>query len=249
MTTLDKFLEALKSMDKTMRSDNAAGHQWKYTNSKKRNKTFAAARKNKNYVTNCATGVDWGLLIAGVPPSAQSWYGAPGEIVWIGAKAQANAKKHFNIIHIDGKKTVQQLYKDHELCEGDILTYTNLSHTNAYIGNGKSFDSGHAYCTGSGEMAPFKKWTGNLAHKTAKVEYILRLKDRDQYRVQAGAYYKQEEANKQIAKLNKLGFKTIVRHEDGMIKLQTGLFDGRENAEKQVKDLAKKGIPAFVQVI
>lgn len=249
MTTNEKFLEALQLMNKTMKADNAAGHQWKYTNAKKRSKTFDAARKNGNYVTNCASGVDWGLLIAGVPPSAQAWYGAPGKIAWLNDHARADAKKYFNIIHVNGKKTVYQLYQSREICEGDIFTYTFLSHTNVYIGNKKSFDSGHAYCNKSGEMAPFQKWIGSLAHKTAKVEYILRLKDRHRYRVQAGAYYQQAEADRQISKLKKLGFGVIVRRENGMIKLQTGLFDGKENAERQVKDLAKKGISAFVQEI
>ena len=67
MKTNEKFLEALNDMNKTMKADIASGHPWKYTNVKKRNATFAAARKAKNYLTNCASGVDWGLKIAGVP--------------------------------------------------------------------------------------------------------------------------------------------------------------------------------------
>jgi len=52
-----------------------------------------------------------------------------------------------------------------------------MCHTNAYLGGNKSYDSGHAYCSGSGEGAVYNKWVGSLAHPNAKVGYILRLKD------------------------------------------------------------------------
>ena len=239
MPTCEKFVDALKSINKTMKEDIKAGRQWKYSNVKKRNKTFAAARKNKNYLTNCASGVDWGLKIAGVPESALNWYGGKGSIVWVKNNAKAEAKKYFTIIDAKGK-TVSQLWKNHQLCEGDVLTYVNMTHTNAYIGDKKSFDSGHAYCTGNGEMAPFKKWIGNLANPNAKVAYILRLKDRLHYRVQSGAFKTKTELNKHLKELKseKLDYETFV--EGGYTKVQLGMFDSKENAEWFSADVYKK---------
>ena len=249
MTTNEKFLNALTSMNKTMKEDIANGHKWAYTNTKKRNASFAAARKAKNYVTNCASGVDWGLKAAGVPGEALNWYGGLGKIVWVKGDAKEKCKKYFDIIEIKGKKTVYQLYNNHELCEGDVLTYMTIQHMNAYVGGKKSFDSGHAYCTGSGEMAPFKKWIGALAHGNNKVAYILRLKDRQQYRVQTGAFTTKTALNKHLKELKakKIAYTTF--EEDGMTKVQVGMYLGKENAEAKVADLKKQGFGAVVKEV
>lgn len=240
--TAEKFVAALKELDAEMKKDIKAGHKWRYTNVKKRNKTFAAARKQKNYVTNCATGVDWGLTLAGVPSNAQAWYGSDGNIAWVGKNAEKNAKKYFDIIKIPGTKTVNKLYTSGQLCEGDILVYHGMNHTNAYLGGGKSFDSGHAYCTGSGEMAPFKKWVGSLAHKSAKVAYILRLKDRIHYRVQVGAYRTDKALQNRIRQLEKTKLKYTYRvlEEDGYKKLQLERFPSKEQAEAFIATLRDK---------
>lgn len=243
--TAEKFVAALKELDVEMKKDIKAGHQWRYTNAKKRNKTFAAARKQKNYVTNCATGVDWGLTLAGVPSSAQAWYGSDGSIAWVGQNAEKNAKKYFEIIKIptnaSKNRTVKGLYDSGQLCEGDILVYHGMNHTNAYIGGGKSFDSGHAYCTGSGEMAPFKKWVGSLAHKSAKVAYILRLKDRIRYRIQVGAYTTDKGLQNRTRQLDKLKIDWTVKSEDGYKKLQLKhVFSSKEQAEKYIAALRDK---------
>ena len=76
-----------------------------------------------------------------------------------------------------GRKTVRQLYQQGLLEPGDILTYMAFSHTNAYLGDKKSFDSGHAYCDKQGELAPFKRWKGSLAHKNDRVGFIFRIKE------------------------------------------------------------------------
>lgn len=239
--TAEKFVAALKELDSEMRKDIKAGHKWCYTNVKKRNKTFATARKQKNYVTNCATGVDWGLTLAGVPSKAQAWYGSDGNVAWVGKTAEKNAKKYFEIIKIPGKKTVNNLYTKGQLCEGDILVYHGMNHTNAYIGGGKSFDSGHAYCTGSGEMAPFKKWVGSLAHKSAKVAYILRLKDRIHYRVQVGAYRTDKAMKERLKQLDYYKIDWIIKEEDGYKKVQLkDVFSSKEQAEKYVATLRDK---------
>lgn len=248
MPTNEKFLEALKYMNRTMKADNEAGHQWTYCNvTSKKAKNFAQARKQGKYKLNCVDGVQWACKIAGIPGSALAWYGQKGgTIAWCSKDAKANAKKYFELIKV-GDKTVSWLLNHGRLCEGDILTYVSMNHTNAYYGKNRSFDSGHAYTKGSGEGAKFMKWIGSLACKTSKVGYIIRIKDRLHYRVQAGAYYQQEEADKQIARLKKLGYNVIVKKENDMIKLQVGYFSGKENAEKLVQELAKKKIAAFVK--
>ena len=101
-----------------------------------------------------------------------------------------------------------------------------MSHTNAYYKNKKSFDSGHAFCTkSSGEHVPFKKWIGSLQYSSKKIAYILRIKDRRHFRVQAGAYSNKalaEQKVKEFATKWKLG--ATIKTEDGMYKIQLGFF-------------------------
>lgn len=246
MTTHQKYMQALSYMNTTMKADNAAGRQWKYCNqTSKKAKDFPSARKQKKYLINCVDGVQWACKIAGIPGNALAWYGNHG-IVWCNANAQSNAKRYFNIIKI-GNKTVKECLNAGLLCQGDILTYVNMSHTNAYYKNNKSFDSGHAFCTGSGEGAKFTKWIGSLRYSNQKVAYILRIKNRVHYRVQAGAYTSEQKAKEQDTLIKSKGFNTVILREDGMIKIQCGLFDGKENAEKLVQKLKKKGIASFIK--
>lgn len=157
------------------------------------------------------------FFMAGLPDATTHWYGSMGKIVYTTSAGEKAVKKYFDIIKVND--TVLNLYEKGKLCDGDILIYTNMSHTNAYIGNKKSFDSGHAYCSGSGEGAVFKKWIGGLAHKSAKVSIILRLKDRAHYRVQAGAYKDIAKFNEQVALMKKKGFNASKLVEDGMYKV------------------------------
>ena len=248
MTIHQKYMQALAYMNKTAKADIAAGHQWKYCNvTKKKASNFEQARKQGKYLVNCVDGVQWACKIAGIPGSALSWYGAKGgKIAWCSANAQKNAKKYFDIIKV-GNKTVQQCLNNGMLCQGDILTYVTMNHTNAYYKSNKSFDTGHAYCTGSGEGAKFKKWIGSLACKNSKVGYIFRIKDRKHYRVQAGAYTDPKEAAKQVQLLASKGFKSLTIQQDGMIKIQAGYFSGKENAEKLLQKLQAKKIGAFIK--
>lgn len=251
MKTNERFLEALQYMDTTLRADNKAGHQWKYCNvTKKKAKGFEQARKQGKYLINCVDGVQWALRIAN-PKIPISWYGGNGTIVWLNDHSKADVKKYFKIISTGGK-TVSQLYKAGSLCDGDILLgYQGFCHTNAYFGNGgKSFDSGHAYASPkSGEGAKIKKLIGSLAHKGDRVNYILRLKDRAHYRVQAGAYSDKRKFDEQAAKLRKAGFSVTLIEEDGMYKAQVGYFSGKTNADKLVATLKKKGFSAFVKEV
>ena len=173
------FISTLMEMDTLMRADNAAGRQWRYKNKNTYllSRNFDAARTEKNYYTNCVTAVQWGLLRCGAVDANRDgiqWYGNKG-IVWLGANAEANAKKYFNIIKV-GNKTVKQCLDDGTLQPGDIITYTKLAHTNVYLGEGLSFDSGHVNCLEGGEGARFLRWIRETPYLGYKVAAILRLK-------------------------------------------------------------------------
>ena len=252
MKANERFLDALKYMNSTMKNDNSLGHQWRYCNvtSKKVN-GFENKRKKGKYLTNCVDGVQDGLRIAGIPSSALAWYGGEERIVFLNDNARREVKKYFDIIETGGK-TPKQLFDARLLCDGDILLgYHGMNHTNAFFGgtNPKSFDSGHAYASGSGEGARFKKWIGNLSHKNTKVFYILRLKDRARYRVQCGAFHSETAMNEFRALILKKGIWTEPFEEDGMFKLQAGMFDGKTNANLTVAALSAKGIGAFVKEV
>ena len=120
-------------------------------------------------------GVIFALKEAGIPGSALDWYGDKGKIVWLNDKAESNARKYFDIIAVK-TKTVRQCMEDGTLRPGDIITYMTITHTNAYYSNNKSYDTGHAFCNGSGEGAEFTKWIGTTPYKDYKIAYIIRLK-------------------------------------------------------------------------
>ena len=255
MKTNERFLAALKNMNAVMKDDVKAGRKWRYTNSSaKQAHTFDIARKKGLRNTNCVLGVWWGLRAAGVPDSALHWMGVKGKISWTKTGAKAQAEKYFRIIATGGK-TVQQLYDKMLLCDGDVLLgFQSMNHTCVYYGGStgkKSFDCGHAYTTGgSGEGALFQKWIGGMTCKSNRVNYILRLKDRSHYRVQAGAYTSIAEYNKRAALVVSKGFpKPEQKIEDGYYKVQVALCDGLSNANRLVAQLQSKGIDAFVKEI
>lgn len=250
MKTNERYLEALAYMNVTMKNDNKLGHQWKYCNvTSKKVKGFENKRKAGKYLTNCCDGVQDALRIAGLPEAALCWYGGDGKIVWTNGKAKEEAMKYFFIKPTDGK-TVNQLLNGNKLCDGDILLgYRGFCHTNCYYGGSNSFDSGHAYCSGTGEGAKFKKWIGTVTYKTKKVNWILRLKDRAHYRVQAGAFSDINKYNQQVDLLRRKGFQATMLIEDNMYKVQAGSFSGKTNAEKLVAQIQKKGISAFVKEV
>lgn len=241
----DEFLAALKSQNTLMKNDNKAGHQWRYTNKRKREKTFQAARKKDNRYTNCVDGVQWALKTVGVPSSALQWYGSRG-IVWCTPDAEREARKYFDIIKVK-TKTVKQCVDSGILQPGDVLTYTTLSHTNAYYSDGRSFDSGHAYCEEQGEDAKFIKWIGSTPYKGYKVAYILRLKEKVVYRVQVGAYTVKENAEKRCAEVKAAsGYDCFIENTD-MYRAYCGSFENKKNAEKRAEELREDGIEnAFV---
>lgn len=180
LSAMQKFVAEMVYIDALMKDDLKAGKKWTYRNknTSKNAKTFDDARRTNNRHINCVSGVQWGLIGSGAVPAdrkAIQWYGGADRIVWVGKDAEKNCKKHFHVIRV-GNKTVKQAIKDGTVVPGDILTYVRLSHTNAYLGNGLSFDTGHAFCSGSGEGAEFKHWIGATPYQGYKVAYILRLK-------------------------------------------------------------------------
>ena len=247
--TNDRYLYALKYINATIKADNAAGNQWRYCNvTRKKAKSFPNARKQGKYLINCVDGVQWAAKIAGVPPSALAWFCQNGKIVWCGTDAEKNAKKYFNIIRVENK-TVKQLQAEGTLMPGDILGYMSLSHTNCFYAKGKSFDSGHAFASGSGEGAKIQKVIGSLRYGSMKVSYIIRLKDRTKYRVQCGAFTDMSVLQRVERSLDRSGFKTIRIQEDGYVKLQAGLFESEANAKALLKKIRAKGFSALIKEI
>lgn len=250
MKTNERFLEALKNMNATMKADNKAGKKWRYSNSNaKQAHTFPKARETGKRYTNCVLAVWWGLRAAGVPDKALRWQGVKGKIAFKDEAAKKEALKYFDLKSTEGK-TIKQLYDQNLLCDGDVLGgFPNMNHTCVYYGGKQSFDAGHAYCSGSGEGAVYKKWIGSLTYKRNKPSHILRLKDRAHYRVQAGAYSDKRKFDEQAAKLRKAGFSVTMIEEGGMYKAQVGYFSGKTNADRLVATLKKKGFSAFMKEV
>ena len=172
-----------------------------------------------------------------------------GKISFKDEASKKETLKYFSLIPTKGK-TIKQLYDQSLLCDGDILGgFPNMTHTCVYYGGKQSFDAGHAYCSGSGEGAVYKKWIGSLTYKRNKPSHILRLKDRAHYRVQAGAYTDINKFHEQAAQLRKAGFSVTLIEEAGMYKAQVGYFSGKTNADRLVATLKKKGFSAFVKEV
>ena len=247
MVTIQNLLAQMKRMNKVVKQDNAAGHQWRYYNGKRSEPTFARTRAAGKFYTNCMGGVSFACKAAGIPASALQWYGGKNKIVWLSDHAKADAKKVFDIIPLH--KTVKKAVKKGMIQPGDILTYESMSHTNAYYGDSLSFDTGHAYCTGSGEGAPYKKWIGTLAHSGRVVSYIFRIKGNYTYRVQVGAYSAKVNADKRMAEVaQKSGFGCFMEQTD-MIRVYCGSFEQAQNAIERIHDLEVSKIKdAFIVV-
>ena len=103
------------------------------------------------------------------------FYGKLGGTISWGAGTKAAVTKTCDLIRI-GDETVGQLIEDGTLQPGDIVTYVDIQHTNIYAGNGKWYDAGHAYCSGTGEGAVYKSWHGEGQYNSQKAGYIIREK-------------------------------------------------------------------------
>ena len=245
------LVAAMKHLNTVMKADNKAGHQWRYYNGKRSENTFEKTRKAGKYYTNCMGGVSFAAKHAGVPGNALDWYGDKAKIHWLNENAEKNAKKYFDIIPVK-TKTVKQCIADGTLRPGDVLTYMNLTHVNAYYAENKSFDTGHAFCDGSGEGAPYKKWIGTTPYKGYKVAYILRLKSKGVvYRVQINAYTRKVNADKCVAEcFKKTGFPAFYElMGDNQYHVFCGSFESKANANDRVAAIRGAYPGAFVKEV
>ena len=244
------FLSTLLKFQEQLQADIAAGRKWIYSNSGCSAKMSTAIKKG-NRKCNCALLVRWALRKLGLLNGDNWWGERGGTIVWRGTSKE-QMLKHFDLIHISGKKTVNQAIKDGTLQPGDIVTYVNMGHTNVYAGNGKWYDGGHAYCSGSGEGAAFKSWYGDTVHGSQPIGYILRRKGTEQpeeklHIVREGSYIKKANANRRCIEINNAGIDCIVKRVGDMWWTQCGAFKELENAEERVRQLKNAGFDGIIK--
>jgi hypothetical protein len=251
-TKKEQFMANLRYMNKIMKQDIKAGHKWTYSNvSGKKGKNFEDTRKQGKYHINCVDGPHWAMKMMGL--MCCSWFGAKGGgISWCAKNAEKETRKHFDIIQTDKKKTVKQLIANGTIQPGDILTYVAMNHTNVYLGNNQSWDSGSgSYTTGhTGEGAVFKKWIGSLACGGYKVGCILRLKEKTKgYRVQVGAFSTPEKIAEAKKLCKEAGFDTFEEPIDGMTRVYCGSFSVIANAVERWELVKKMFTKAYIRGI
>ena len=252
-TRSELFVRDLKYEDRVVRDEiYNKGLPWVYSNgSIKFGRTFNATRKSGVRATNCVSGVQWAMLLSGcVAPNRDGiqWYGLKGDFRWLSANAEACARKYFNIIDFTGI-TVKKALKYNLLKPGDVCTYMVMAHTNAYIGNGKFFDSGHLNCTrSSGEGAPFVGWISNKTLSGYKLGKILRPID-GLYRVQCGVFSNKIYALARKRLVAKAGFDVKLVRDGRDYVVQCGLFSEEQNAVNLAKKIEEAGIPVLVKEV
>ena len=222
------------------------GEDWRYYNSKT-SATFDAAIKNKNWRANCATIANWCLRMLGVFKSGQYMWGKSGEISCSDGTMDT-LKEKCTLIHVNGKKTVDQCIKDEWLRPGDIVMYQNLWHTNIYAGNGKWYDAGHAYCRETGEGAKFIKWLGGTVYGDQPVSYIITYPKREKvYRVRVGIYKQKTNVAAIRAKIKEAtGLDCFIEHFSDGIHVFCGSFGKKKDANERRKLLMDKKFDAKV---
>lgn len=247
-TTPQGFLNALKDMNAKMMADRKAGKKWIYSNHGVKQKWAEAVNVRK---TNCANMVVMALKLAGVMPNDNKYfYGSKGKIK---GNAAFSVQSIMQTIHVNSKKTVSQAIKDGTLQAGDVVLYQNLTHTNAYAGNGTWYDGGRAYCNDrdtSHEGQEFVTWYGKTVYDNQKISYILRIKSAaapTTYTVQAGAFSVKNNADKLVVKLKTDGFSAIIKKDGSNYIVQCGAFSVKANADKLVADLKAKGYSAIIK--
>ena len=247
MVTAKKLIASAKSLNQIVLSDIKNGLLWKYYNTKRSEPTFEETRKAGKRYTNCMGGVHFACTAAGIPASALRWYGAAGKIKWTNDDARRDAKRVFDFFTIK-TKTVNYCLKKGIIQDGDIITYMNIVHTKMYLGTDHWYDTGHAYCNGSGEGAVFRKWIGEVKYGGRLVYDVIRLKGDHLYRVQVGAFNDKSKAQQRASRVRvKTGFDTFIEYTD-MYRVYCGSFKDFNNAVKRIDDLAGKGVSkAFIK--
>ena len=246
------LLSVLLKFQEQLEKDIISDRKWIYSNSGCSSKMSTALKKG-NRKCNCALLVRWALRKLGLLNGDNWWGEKGGKIVWKGTSKE-QMLKHFDLIHVSGKKTVNQAFKDGTLQAGDIVTYVDMGHTNVYAGNGKWYDGGHAYASGSGEGAVFKSWYGNTVYGSQPIGYILRRKgteqqtpDQKMYIVREGLYDKKENADRQCKAIKRVGIDCVVKLVDGKYWTQCGVFLNIENAETILRKLRKYRFDAVIK--
>lgn len=177
-TRVWQFILNLFEIAQTVDADIAAGVPWAYYNSSSHRSefTFEATRAAGKPWTNCQGGVAFGLQLHGlVGFEGTRWYGTKGSIHFNDAQAEIDAHRYFDIIKVG--KSVQDGIADNTIHPGDILFYNSIVHVNVYLGNMYSYDTGHAFCSGSGEGARYQRWIGPTPYLTRTCSYVMRLKE------------------------------------------------------------------------
>lgn len=171
------ILQQCQKFQKRLEEDLANGTRWEYHNpSKYLEEQWELALKNKKYASNCAHLARLAMKEAGlIPQDTGIFYGKLGGSISWGKGTKAAVQKNCTLISIQ-TKTVKQLINEGKLQPGDIVTYVSLQHTNIYAGNGKWYDAGHAYCSGSGEGAKYNSWYGDGKYDNQLVGWIIRKK-------------------------------------------------------------------------
>ncbi len=178
MTRVWRFILNLYEISQQVDADIAAGITWAYynTSSHRSATTFEETRAQGKTWTNCMGGVTFALRLHDlVGPEGVRWFGAKGGVNWFGAQAEADARRYFDVIPVF--KKVQDGIADNSIQPGDILIYKSMVHVNVYVGNMLSFDTGHAFCSRSGEGAPYERWMGPTPYLNYTCCYVMRLKE------------------------------------------------------------------------
>ena len=246
---LHPILKACKKFQKQLKSDIADGHDWEYRNpAKYLEEQWNKALKKGKRACNCALLARWALKEAGlIPQNTGIFYGKLGGGIQWGAGTKAAVTKTCDLIKV-GNKTVKQLIASGDLQPGDIVTYVDIQHTNIYAGNGKWYDAGHAYCSGSGEGAIYKSWHGAGQYDNQRVGYIIRRRTgNNEYIVQTGVFAVKANAEKLFRRLKKKGFDAIIKKRNGQWVVQCGVFEQLENAKKLVKRLKVAGFDVVIK--
>lgn len=253
-TTKNAIAKAAESMDIAVRAEIKAGFDWTYANKGKLAETFEDACETGNRKTNCARGVNWLLQEAGIFDDYPGrFYGKKdGSVAYVGKGTKSRIQSRMDEIKV-GNKTVKKALADGTIQPGDVVTYVGINHTNAYLGDGKWFDTGHAYCTGDGEGAKFTKFVGEGKYGSYTVGCILREKAAESgtiYRVQVGAYTNKGNALLQMERVrDKTGYGCFMEASGGYYKVYCGSFEVKANAEAREAELKEKNISAFVVTV
>ena len=197
---INEIIEYCVYMDETARKDNKAGKQWYYNTGNATidlkgdeykigpvRDTFEEALKNKEgRWVNCAT------IACYIIRHFDFNNGASGGFYFRNAEIVAEKEfkeeflKYFEYVKIG--ETGSEAISDGKLQPGDIVGYSNMTHTNFYAGKGEGhyawYDMGHAYATPSmGNGAKIHKFGADTNPGTSsKVGAVLRLKDQKYYK-------------------------------------------------------------------